>query len=322
MVKIKNPEVKEWEIETPKDIRANALKDLAIAYKVNFDKLKKRQIQYFNIKFRSKRKEAGMKIPNTALKLNEKKTRLTVYSKYNMGSIKISKDKCLKEIESIDNQCIIKVKNNKWFICIPLKQIRSDHKPGRNWCSLDPGVINFQTIYSEEMMLKIAVRKELFINLQTKLDQFQSLRSKKSISKSHYVRRMRKLYNKMGNLIDDVHYKLIKFLTMNYENIFLPTFESQEIVGKMWGKRNRRTLLSLKHFRFKQRLKERCCLEKHSQVYDCTEEFTSQTCGCCGKLNKKLNERNDRMFICNQCGMKLDRDVNGARNIGIKNLKK
>ena len=91
------------------------------------------------------------------------------------------------------------------------------------------------------MNLKIILEdKKLIIELQNKLDLFQSLRSKKKISKSHYTRRTRKLYNQMSDFADDIHYKLIRYLTMNYHSIFLPTFESQKLIGKMHGKNNRR----------------------------------------------------------------------------------
>ena len=124
------------------------------------------------------------------------------------------------------------------------------------------------------------------------------------------------MYQTISDLVDDMHYKLIRYLTMNYQNIFLPTFESQEIVRKMRGKRSKRTLLSLKHFKFKERLRNVCLLMEHSAVYDCTEEYTSKTCTCCGKIKNDLGFQ--RTFQCTYCNMVLDRDLNGARNIGLK----
>ena len=50
----------------------------------------------------------------------------------------------------------------------------------------------------------------------------------------------------------------------------------------------------------------------------CIEEYTSKTCDRCGILN---NVGSRDVFSCSSCGLIVDRDVNGARNIVIKRLK-
>ena len=47
----------------------------------------------------------------------------------------------------------------------------------------------------------------------------------------------------------------------------------------------------------------------------CTEEYTSQTCGHCGKTKKMGGLE---VYHCDSCQIKIDRDVNGARNILLK----
>ena len=235
------------------------------------------------------------------------------------GNLKLSPhDRCLGTL-CINSTCRLKIEDGKWFLHVPVKVGMNDTVPNREFCSLDPGVCNFQTVYSEEQTYKVEVNKELIGKLQSKLDTFQSMRSKKLISKSHYDRRTRSIYRRMTNLIDDIHYKLIDLLTKSYQNIFLPIFESQEIVKKMFGKRSRRTLLALKHYQFKQRLRAKCARMKYSAVYDCTEEYTSKTCSRCGELNNSLGC--SRVFKCHHCALNIDRDINGARNITIKIFK-
>jgi putative transposase len=313
-----NPDINEWEFETPKDIRASAVKDLVNGYKGNFAKLKNRSINYFTMKYRSRKKESAIELPPTAIKLGTNNTKVELYPTYNLGQIRLGKDKCLHGLE-INHACRLAYENAKWYLHVPVNVKVVDKVPDREFCALDPGVCNFQTVYSEEQTLKVEVQKELFIKLQSKMDYFQSLRSKKLISKSRYIRKTRNVKRRLTNLVDDIHYKLIQFLTGSYQNIFLPTFESQELVQKMRGRRARRNLLSLRHSVFKQRLKAKCSLMKYSQVYDCTEEYTSKTCGRCGKLNTELGF--SRVFECPSCNLIIDRDINGARNIAIKILK-
>ena len=47
------------------------------------------------------------------------------------------------------------------------------------------------------------------------------------------------------------------------------------------------------------------------------EEYTSKTCGCCGKINHKLG--GSKVFRCEEFQVVMDRDGNGARNILLKN---
>ena len=60
-----------------------------------------------------------------------------------------------------------------------------------------------------------------------------------------------------------------------------------------------------------------------AEEYGCTvkivtEEFTSKCCSNCGILSDKYNYR---LKICPNCDLKIDRDLNGSRNILIKNWK-
>ena len=48
-----------------------------------------------------------------------------------------------------------------------------------------------------------------------------------------------------------------------------------------------------------------------------TEEYTSKTCTNCLKINYNLGS--DKTFKCPNCSLIIDRDVNGARNILLKN---
>ena len=52
------------------------------------------------------------------------------------------------------------------------------------------------------------------------------------------------------------------------------------------------------------------------KVVICDEDYTSKTCGKCGKIHEKLS--GSKLFKCPYCHIEIDRDVNGARNILLR----
>jgi putative transposase len=75
--------------------------------------------------------------------------------------------------------------------------------------------------------------------------------------------------------------------------------------------------LRTNYYVFSQRLAFKC--KQNNVTFKLVDErYTSQTCSCCGNINKNL-EGSD-IYNCNECKTIIDRDINGARNIYIKSL--
>jgi hypothetical protein len=113
-----NPNVKEWELDTPKDIRAGAIRDLIKARTTAFSNLNNGNISKFKLGYRKKKKSSSIEIPKSAIKIADNK--LFIYKTYTKEEIKLSKDKSLLNIE-IDYDCRLKNENGKWYIIIPVK---------------------------------------------------------------------------------------------------------------------------------------------------------------------------------------------------------
>jgi putative transposase len=307
-----NTEIQEWELETPKDIRAECIRDLEKAFKVAIKNLKLGNISRFNMRYRKKKTYQSIVIPKSTISIKDKKVFL--YKTYIGDGFKVSKD-C--NVTQFEYDCRIQYKYDEWYLLIPTKvSIRDEEEKKENVASLDPGVRTFQTIYSENHSIKIQHNPELLRSLQEKLDLFQSLRSKKLISKSHYTRRINRIYKRLDNLIDDLHFKTIHFLEKHYNWILLPIFESQEMAMKGRNRKCNRNMMQLKHFKFKERLKAKCNISKTClTIVD--ESYTSKTCGRCGHIN---NIGSSKVFKCNSCSLVCDRDLNGARNILLKHI--
>jgi putative transposase len=310
-----NPNVKDWELETPKDIRAEAVNDVVKAFKTAMSNLKNNNIDKFDLQYRKKKKESSIVIPYSAIQITNRK--IFIYKKYSKENIKLSKDKALLNIK-LEHDCRLKNDNGKWYLYIPYKEKINMKTPKKEICALDPGTRKFQTIYSEDVTIKIGIKKEQVKKLQTKIDLLQSLRSKKLIRKCHFTQKINKAQFRVKNLVDELHYQTINYLTKTFKMIFIPKFESQELVRINKSKKFRRDLLSLRHYTFKERLIAKSKLQKDCCVEVCTEEYTSKTCTNCGKIN---NVGSSEVYHCNYCNLTIDRDINGARNIFIKQVK-
>ena len=167
----------------------------------------------------------------------------------------------------------------------------------------------------------IEIGKDCSSHFKTKLNKIDKLTSDGSNCNK---RKRKKLYSrikrinlKIRNKVDDLHWKTIKFLTSNYLTIVISDFKiSSLLTNKKLNKGSKRMLSLLSHYQFRLRLIEKCNQRKN-ELFFVDESYTSKTCTCCGKLNNELGSCKD--FNCRSCRLKIDRDVNGARNILIKN---
>lgn len=308
-----NPLIKEWEKKTPKDIRNGAIRDLIKNYKVCFSN-KKNKNKNFKMKFCSVRDTPSIEIPNTSISIKENK--IFIFKTFLKSGIKTGK----KQLDNLDIKyyCRLQIVNNEWFLIVPYKkEIPQDTVDLRHdFCALDPGTRTFQTIYSPELCLQIKVNKDKIKSYSNKSDKFDSLRKKKKITRKRHKRRKRKIYSKISNLIDDMHFKTINYLTKTFKLVIIPVFQTKNIAMKSNNKYLNRDLMLMKHYSFRTRLQANGSLNKcHIDV--CTEEYTSKTCGACGLLN---NVGKSEIYNCFKCKTVIDRDINGARNIAIKRL--
>lgn len=315
-------EDKPWLSETPKDIRAGAVQDLFAARNVAFINKERGNITKFRLSFRKKGADKSIRIPKSAIKIQAKETKNVKKPRYNisiyptyMSPIKCCRnDKALKSL-IVTTDCRLGCDRNKWYLYVPITLEKDDHLPLNESAGLDPGIRKIFTVYGENKVEVFKLNKPKLKETQRRLDRFQSFKDRKKIPKRSYTKRIKKIYTQLDNYIDDLHYKIITDLTKSYKSIFLPNFKSQEIVKKMKGRTNRRNLFAIKHYLLRKRFIEKTQRMTHSQVYICTEEYTTQQCPICTKLTKIGWSE---IYQCKTCGFTCDRDYNSGRNIFIK----
>ena len=230
-------------------------------------------------------------------------------------------------IEVMEHEPTLSLINGQWFICYAVDTAKPLQTQSNLAMALDPGVRTFLTGFDGSDIIEIG-KGDIgrIYRLARHLDKLMSrigLHNGGQFKRLRYCLRKSaaKIRIKLKNLVSELHKKAAKYLVAKYKLIFLPTFETQQMVNK--GKRKlatktARAMVTLNHYRFKQMLKHQA-VKYGSTVVDVTEEYTSKTCSKCGHIHTKLG--GSKKFKCPECGHTLDRDLNGAFNILLKALR-
>ena len=313
----------EWHTETPRQIKVGAVMDACQA--VRNAKVKCKETGEFQkVKFRSRKRKQTLYLRADSLKengffvrfLGEMKMSESLPAKP-QGAGKVSERDTDNEVK--DSQLIFE--NGRYFLCVPYVEKKKPRKPMGRIVALDPGVRDFMTFFSEDSFGWLG--SQCINRIQRLCQHCDNLLSRATQVKRPLRRALRKAANKMKvkirNLINELHKKVAHFLVTNFDIILLPTFESKQMTrrgARKLQKRSVRQMLTLSHYRFKVFLKHKA-LEYGVQVIDVCEAYTSKTVSWTGEVVANLG---GSKVIKSSEGHRMDRDLNGARGIFIKNV--
>ena len=310
----------DWHVNIPRQIKVGAVMDACQA--VRNAKVKGKQTGKFQkVKFRSRKQ------PRQTLYLRADTLKERGFYVRLLGEMKMIEplpalpqgqgDDPIDEVK--DSQLIME--NGRYFLCVTYVEKRKPRDPSGRIVALDPGVRTFMTYFTEDGFGWLGYQS---INrIQRLCQHLDHLLHRASQEKRPLRRTLRQSANKIRvkirNLIDELHKKVAHFLVIHYDTILFPTFESQEMCKR--GKRNLRKksvrqMLTLSHYGFKQRLKQKA-LEYGVQVIDVCEAYTSKTVSWTGEVIEKLG---GAKVITASDGARMDRDLNGARGILVKSI--
>lgn len=312
----KNSNVNDWELNTPKEVRAEAIKDVCTSFKSGISNLKAGNIKFFNLGFRKhKSNNKYVSIPKNFLKIVKNTIKIAPsYFKSNcnikIGNKTLKRNKNLK----IDFDCKLIKTNNEYFLIIPIETKTNKNTKITSYCGIDPGVRTFMTTFGNNKSYEYIHNKELLLKINMKIDLLKSNRLK-ILNKRKSLNKQEK---KKSNIIKELHCKTINNLLNHNDLIFYGDIKSHNIVKNKNNKLLNRDFNDLKFYKFKERLLFKAKL-KNKIVYEVNEAFTSQTCSCCGIIN---NVGSSKIYNCNNCNKKMLRDENAAKNILIKGLLK
>lgn len=327
---------KDWLLQTPKVIRQQAV-FRAVA---NWQTAEKNRKSGRTGKFTFQKKKDNLWTLGIEKQLNiEASGEMTMFkgAPFNFGKF-TCKDKIFKSfnLKDINNPFCLNEKNkiklkgdasihkdkyNRYYLIAPYtvpKQLPLEEKV----VSLDPGLRKFLSAYSPDgecSFLGVNCRDRLWA-LLGKLDHYDKwLFSCKEPKDRRYWRKKKlNIYRKMNDLKDELHHKITSYLTGQYSHIVIGKLNVSDLVkreGRFLRTKEVRSILGLSHYQFRMRLAQKSN-EMGVNLIQANEAWTSKTCTACGNKNKNLG--GSEVFDCRNCGINIDRDINGARNILIK----
>ena len=334
-----NSNLPDWIKESPYHLKVNGIYDAHAAFKASRKRGTKQQeagkfrsirdrIQ--SIKFRVEDFKKGTWLPSVTKGLNFQAseqiptTNVEYQQKQKGGTYKT----CIRE-QSWNAETQLVYDKKRWFAIFPI-EFKPETSNSQSIIALDPGVRSFLTGFDGEKFIDIGNRDITRIfRLGQHIDKLISTKTTLKGRQNKYKRqrlnkKINSLFIRIRNLIDEVHKKVAKWLTTEYRVIFLPTFESSQMVAKSGNKKRKlnsktvRQMLNWAHYRFKQTLKFHA-LKRGATVIDVTEEYTSKTCTKCGHIHQNLG--GSKHFKCPHCGHSMPRDWNGALGIFLKALR-
>ena len=227
-----------------------------------------------------------------------------------------------KPIDEIQDSRLL-CEDGRWYLCLTYKETTHSPTTGAlRVVALDPGVREFLTYFSETgfgWLGSQAINRihRLCSHLDGLLSRIATctLRRKK--------RTMRRAANQIRKrircLVKELHCKLVHFLVSNFDVILLPSFDTSQMVIKSQRKLKKksvRQMLTLSHYKFKQRLLEKA-KQCRKSVIIVNEAYTSKTLSWTGEQKQKLG---GSKIITAQDGTSMHRDLNGARGILVRFL--
>lgn len=136
---------------------------------------------------------------------------------------------------------------------------------------------------------------------------------------SDYGNNRSRFYRREYNIVEDeihkITTKLVKYAKEN--DLMIVVGNLKEIQNADKGRCMNRKLHRWPHYKFRQYLKYKA--QWNSIAYKEVEEaYTSQLCSRCNNIG----DRNKGLFKCDNCGLEIHSDKNGAQNIGRRALGK
>jgi putative transposase len=200
---------------------------------------------------------------------------------------------------------------NRWFVSVAVEETIKDTKPiVGSAVGVDLGIktlatLSDRTTFSNPRALRSRIKK------LRKLSMSLSRKQKGSKNREKVKLRLARMHLRIFYIRQDTLHKLTTHLAKSHSKIVI---EDLCVSGMMKNRRLARAIADVGMFEFRRQLEYKCQWYG-SQLVVASRRFpSSKKCSGCGHKKKELS-LSEREYECEECGLKINRDLNAALNL-------
>lgn len=206
------------------------------------------------------------------------------------------------------------------------EEIRN-HKPVTEPLGIDLGLKYF-AVLSNEVTKKNINKTSKIKKLEKKLKReqrklsrkYESLKKQNKTEKGGATRqnihkqtvKVQKLYQRLANIRTDYINKCISEIVEQKPSSV--TIEDLNVRGMMKNRHLSKAVAQQKFYKFRVKLTNKC--KQNGIELRIVDRWypSSKLCSCCGNIKRDL-KLSDRIYVCNECGLVIDRDLQASINL-------
>ena len=211
---------------------------------------------------------------------------------------------------------ILKKEYNGWFISLICETDKEIKTPNENIIGIDLGIKDFLITSNGDKKSNPKHLRQHELELKS-IQRNLARKKKRSENRKKNIFELQKVHAKVRNTRKDFLQKLSTEIINESQVIIVEDLQVKNMV------KNHKLAKSISDAgwgMFRSMIKYKC--EFHGRVFcEVTPHNTSRKCSCCGWIKEDLT-LDIREWVCQECGVIHDRDINAAENIKQKGIKK
>jgi len=200
---------------------------------------------------------------------------------------------------------------DRWFVSITVEETCADPTPMQGQkVGVDLGITTLATLSDGTTF----PNPRALGRRRKKLKQLaKSLSRKKQGSKNREKAKLRlaTMYLKTFNIRQDTLHKLTTYLAKSHSTIVI---EDLGVSGMMKNRRLARAIADVGMYEFRRQLEYKCQWYGSHLVVAPRTYPSTKMCSNCGNKRREV-ALSEREYVCETCGVRIDRDLNAARNL-------
>lgn len=314
-IKLKTTEEFVWLKEVSGKVISQAFEDLQTAYDNFFKGISKHP------KFKSKRKsKKSFYVRYDSIKFKGNKV-----SMEKIGKVQYKTNYKIPDLPKYTNpRCCFD--GRYWYLSLGFEQGENQAELNKDLSvGIDLGVHDLAVINCLDKSIKNINKSGKVKKLKKKLKRLQRQVSRKYeanrqelkfIKTNNIIKLERKInliHRKLSNIrLNHIHQATNKIIKLKPYRVVM---EDLNVLGMMKNKHLSKAIQEQCLYEFIRQMKYKCQFNGIEFIQADRFYPSSKTCSCCGSIKKDLKLK-DRVYVCDKCGLVIDRDKNASINLG------